>query len=568
VLGNSNSANPGAWRELGFSPEIFKFEAAPVPDAYKVEPQITELYPAAKKAFKKAFNAKFDEVLDSIHDNAGLNDIDYAYSVFGVSLNVKDNSCKKYIYRFLEHLKEVGGETEAAAFEADRWNAYASELAWKDWYDSIYLPGGKRRPAQELPNPLPAEPVVLQQPAIPWKELKNKSDNSALNYNIKIRWAFIREYTGHGRATKPDGTSAKIGELFWREEADPLPAGTGDLPGVEHSWLKNRISLTWQVTADYWKQLLVVGMTHHNEIYQQHSVVHTAQSAMSWTKRSFQYNEETEEYDEIDSGEYQESPFIFPLHEAVYRRMSMKDATQMATACCFLVLNSYSIQQVPWWASDWFRVFLIVLSVAIAVVAIASAASTGGASLVGAGKVIAGLLGGGAVAGVVGALANIVIGVGITWLLTKAAKALFGDTAGTIVGGILGLLLGGFIVGGFDPNSFINVFSTPQGWMALSTAVTDGVSVYLNEQLKQTLKDFAELVKDSNKHMKELQEAWNELYLKNRIDPASVRQYLSELLEKPEQFLTRTLMTGSDIVDVTLRQIDSFAEDRLQLSLP
>jgi hypothetical protein len=47
-----------------------------------------------------------------------------------------------------------------------------------------------------------------------------------------------------------------------------------------------------------------------------------------------------------------------------------------------------------------------------------------------------------------------------------------------------------------------------------------------------------------------------------------VSQLLNELAEKPEVFLQRTLMTGSDIVNATLAQVDDFVEDRLRLVLP
>ena len=62
----------------------------------------TVLYPLAKKALKKAIGAEYDDIETNIKDNANLGDIDYAYAVFGVSLNVKENACKKYIYKFFQ----------------------------------------------------------------------------------------------------------------------------------------------------------------------------------------------------------------------------------------------------------------------------------------------------------------------------------------------------------------------------------------------------------------------------------------------------------------------------------
>jgi predicted KAP-like P-loop ATPase len=72
---------------------------------------------------------------------------------------------------------------------------------------------------------------------------------------------------------------------------------------------------------------------------------------------------------------------------------------------------------------------------------------------------------------------------------------------------------------------------------------------------------------ESSKESGELQELINEDLLNNRIDPSTVNKYIDEVLERPDMFLTRTLMSGSDIVEATLRQINNFTEDRLRLEL-
>ena len=67
------------------------------------------LYPETKKAYKKAFGirANFDELIDKVEDNAHIGDIDYAFVTFGVSLNTKENACRKYIFRFFEELQAI-----------------------------------------------------------------------------------------------------------------------------------------------------------------------------------------------------------------------------------------------------------------------------------------------------------------------------------------------------------------------------------------------------------------------------------------------------------------------------
>ena len=96
----------------------------------------TVLYPLAKRALKKAIGAKYDDIETNIKDNANLGDIDYAYAVFGVSLNVKENACKKYIYKFFQTILEDPNQLESvsyAQYVLDFQAASASIAAWNVW---------------------------------------------------------------------------------------------------------------------------------------------------------------------------------------------------------------------------------------------------------------------------------------------------------------------------------------------------------------------------------------------------------------------------------------------------
>ena len=57
----------------------------------------------------------------------------------------------------------------------------------------------------------------------------------------------------------------------------------------------------------------------------------------------------------------EESGFIIPLHEGVYRAMGLKDSTQMATACSFMVFNCYQVVKKKWYQTGIFKIILVVI---------------------------------------------------------------------------------------------------------------------------------------------------------------------------------------------------------------
>lgn len=77
---------------------------------------LPEQYALNKKAYKKAIGgrADYDKLIDNIKDNDSIGDIDYAYVVYAVSLNTKENASKKYVYKFFQALmaQGSGGITE------------------------------------------------------------------------------------------------------------------------------------------------------------------------------------------------------------------------------------------------------------------------------------------------------------------------------------------------------------------------------------------------------------------------------------------------------------------------
>src|SRR5690606_25131092 len=100
------------------------------------------------------------------------------------------------------------------------------------------------------------------------------------------------------------------------------------------------------------------------------------------------------------------SGFIILLHEDVYHSLSLKDRTQMANACAYLVFNYYEIYETSWW-DEWGPIVLIAVFIIVAVVV---TVATGGAGIgiLGSAEAIGAALGlTGTAALIVGATANV-----------------------------------------------------------------------------------------------------------------------------------------------------------------
>ena len=501
----------------------------------------TVLYPLAKKAMKRAIGANFDDIEASIADNASLGDIDYAYAMFGVSLNTKENSCRKYIYKFFKgilddpNLVSPGDYTQ---YLLDLQAAEDSVTAWNAWRDSV-SPG--------------VEPVKLPYPEVPISKVKISSSGSHVNYHIEVLWSNIVETVGTGLIIP----TAKAGDV-WITVATGLSRtqyarmtnyATQQVDLVSLIYSDQHTTINWQETDNTWRKLVITGLVHRNFIYGVDSVFITAAEALA---------------------DPDESGFIIPLNEDLYKAMGMKDKTQMATASCFLVFNSYQIVKQKWYQTDLFKFLLIVVAVVVTVLfppagvaAKAAAVATGTA------------LGfSGATALIIGFIVNYLAAIIITKLIMDASTHVFGDKIGTIIGTIIAIVTlqvaQGLIGGQSAAVTFNNMMQAPN-LLKLTIPVGNSYANYINESSKDILKQTEQLMQDAQSKSKEIAEKYEEMFGNSDMafifDPKLLAERNAVLGESLDSFLERTLMTGSDIVDISLNMLHDFAEITLSLEL-
>ena len=506
----------------------------------------TTLYKAAKKAFKKATASKFDDVETTIKDNPSIGDIDYAYAVFGVSLNVKEQSCRKYLYRFFKAISEEPGQLTQGNYNTflDEWDAAsASIVAWNDWAS---------RPAGTLYG-LALQPTLIPYPTKPVNRMSiTNGVNPQLNYSVELSWSFLFEETGSG-LLKPD---AKKNEIWLTAGSPPdlvqVFRANEDNPGNAaklFSTIKptQYIVINWQVNLTTWKKITIHDLTYKNFIYGSLAVIYTGKEALESTE---------------------ESGFIIPLHEGIYKGMGRKHNTQMATACCFLVFNSYLEVKQKWYQTKLFKVLVIVgIVVLTIVVPPAGAVATKVAMATG---VFLGLSGTAAL--IAGFIVNYVAAAIVTNLIMKAATHVFGVKIGLIIGTIVSIVTlqagNAFLSGQSIAASFSNMMSSVN-LLKLTIPVGNAYANYLGSVTNDLQIQSQKLNEEFTSKSKEIESKYKEMFGDGAMlfDPKLLTEHNAVLGESPSAFLERTLMVGTDIVDMSLDLLHNFVDITLSTEL-
>ena len=499
------------------------------------------VYPQVKKAIRKAFNSRkatYEEIIKKMETSESLGDIDYAFAVFGVSLNVKENACREYLYRYFKNLMatQTYGKVHDDAYQADytRWLA-----AWKRYND--YLEGKLDPPPREAPE----RPTWFPQRM--WNTINIASNDSVgINYNITLNWSMIHEVTGTGKA-KPD---AKKGDIWFQIMADETPPLFIQYSGDDsQNYVNYRISvvrLYWQDENNRYRYLLIKGLTHINYVYDGKFVQIQGSDALR---------------------DPEESGFIIPMHYDTFRSMSLVSSTQMSTACCFLVLNSYEVKKTKWYQSGFFRIFLVF------VFAIVSAVFTagGGFGILGSNLALGASLGyTGVTAAIVGSLTNAIVAMVISSVIQMFSQALggkFGAILGAVIGFIVMNVASSFLSSGSFSFNWANLMKA-DNLLKLTDAAIGGYSKMLQADIADMQLEGQGVMENFEKEQKRIKDlyAQNIGYANENIDPmwlVNVRQYF---MESGDTFLSRTLMTGSDIADMSHSLLTDFAE--LTLKLP
>lgn len=515
------------------------------------------LYAECKAIYRKASGREpFKKLVDKVEENDDLSEIDYAYVQYGVSLNTSDKSCQKYLYLMFQSFIDYQN-TDAGYMASYETLIGAYELAVLQYQSWLSAQSDAYHPLYGTPRP---DTPYLAAPKTTTVQLKT-ADPRLQDSDTRISWISIAEtsHPGVGKvgAKKGDYWFVQDGEVEFAVTTSFLKTdigGTDLVPARKKSTpnIIEAITFYRQTTATSYSRLKIHGLIHENFIYGGKSVTVTAVEALN----------------DLDN-----SGFLVPLHNPTIRSMGLVDATQMATDNTFIVFNSYKIFKKKWYQTFFGMLFLI-LVVIIAAAIIAPNFVGGLSGILGQNAGLGATLGfSGTQAIIAGAFVNALAATAISMALSEVSTKLFGAKWGALIGSLLGFLFSFGMNGGF---ANLSSLFTPANLLGLSSALANGYSGYVQANIGEMQTEMFENQKDFDAEMKRIQKMIDELGGNNNLyfNPMQLTDSVkgngsetrgSYMPESLDEFIHRTTLTGSDIVDVTLSLITDFAEISLQL---
>ena len=500
------------------------------------------LYEESKKAYKKAFNSDFDELITKINENPDIDDIDYAYVVFGANLNTKNVAARQYIYEYFHRLMlQAPGSLNT---DMQNWvtNVYEPFEATTDTYvEWSELQGdiGEGSPTTEyVPEP---EYPTFQAPPI--TELRVKTDNSVLNFDMQIDWDSIREIKGTGLG-KPE---AKAGDIWFTGVAnDPYthapPRGIEPTPSEVTLYKNQVLTMWWQLTDTTWKKLEITGLVNRNYIWNNKAVI-------TWGIEAL-----------LDE---EESSFIVPLHEDVFRKLPIKVATEMSSSAAHILFNVYVITKQHWYQRGIFKVLMFVAAVVITVInppaGLAAFATALGVNVIIAAAILVAI--------------NMVVAMILMRIIVGVSVAIFGEKVGQIVANVAYLVMAMFTLDFSNTGSAIISWSKlldPVNLIAMTNAVGNGIIGLLNTEAQEYVQKTQDMMERYDSQMEDLAQKYKDVLGDgiSYIDPMGLTETSYGWYETRETFLSRTLLTGSDIAELSHKLLNNFPEITLRLDKP
>lgn len=503
---------------------------------------LPDIYEDSVKALGKALGSKksYDKVIDTLSENEDIGDVNFGYIVFGVSLNTIEDAGKHYIFNFFKYAENKSGSGESVNQEYDaQWEAADQSMTdWKLWLEA----------QEDVNDPLFGTPDIgtTPYPARPQSTFTLRS-NKGLNLLLTISWHAIEITSGTGRG-HPDILNNQV--VIVKEDV---------LVNPEQVWLgedtfdirfsqSEKISIIKQTTENEWEKVSVYGLTSNNIIYKGKGVFISSHAALDDTE---------------------ESGFLVPLNEEIFREMGLVKSTQLSTSCAYLVLNSYIVVKQKWYQTGAFKVLLVIAVIAIAVFTGGAGAAAGG--VLGTNVAVGAAVGlTGVAAVVVGAIANAIAAVIITRIITAAASKLLGDKLGSIVGAIASMVAIN-VASNFSSGStmnFVDAFKA-DNLIKFSTKLATEMGTMYQQEAEKIMRDTGRLMSEYEKELSKITSAYNEQFGNYAlIDPLKFTEIPTQIyIEQPNIFLDRTLMTGTDVADISMNAINSFTDIMLQLNL-
>jgi hypothetical protein len=487
-----------------------------------------EVYAQTSRAYKKMTKGqKLAKLVDQISENEDIGDIDHAFIMHGVCVNTQEQRSLRYIVHFFERMLSYS-TTSWAAYETMQTTLADWQTDWQAWQDgrSTWI---DEHPGEPYPPP-PARPASVT-PTTSIHIGSRIGTDATDTCNIRVKWKATRKTTGTGLG-KP---GAKVQEVWWG-------------PVTINDFNDEIVSLYQQDSANSWIRYEIIGLHFINEIYKGEAFKLGIKDALQ------------------DSAE---SAFLIPIHYDTLKSMSLVDSTQVMLSATYMVFNCYEVVKQPWYATTFFKVIIFIAMVAITVATMGAAAPglLGAAGAVGASLGFTGLM-----ATIVGAIANALAAMILTQMISYVSIKAFGPKIGAIiatVASVAAVTMGSSMMSGQSMTTAWSSLMSASNIINMTNAVGRGIAGYMQASAAEWAGKTQELQTEYEAATKKLQQQWiDEFGLGTFVfDPNMLTSNNPDgLTELPQSFLDRTLLTGSDIADMTNGMLSDFASLTLDMN--
>jgi hypothetical protein len=462
------------------------------------------VYAGHTEAYNRATGGELVEILASIEDNPSIGDIDHAYVTFGIELNTEEREGRRYIYEFMKTLIQYQNDANTGSRQITKLDLNSTHI------------------------------------------------NTTIKYNTSIEWESITESFGVGQGK----TGAVVNDIWW-VDIDATPGAPASVQGFLQGPINMGYSggsysrLYWQVSDNVYSYLDVIGMTHINRIYQGKSVQITTKVALE---------------DPDMSG------FVVPMHYPTIQNMPLSWSNELANSNRIIILNSYQVVKTKWYQKSIFRIIFSIILVVIGGFIFGPAIGLLGANA--AVGVTLGFTAGSLAAVIAGAVANAIAAIVLTQVISTVSVEVFGEKWGKLIAAIVTVMVGNMASSYQQTGSFSmdwGKFMRVDNLIGMTDSVATGVTGYANSKISGIESDMVEATEEYEDDVQSILERMDELgYSGVDLDPLMFLQQdnldnRNVTSEPSEIFLRRTLLTGSDIAEMTHALINDFVDISLKL---
>lgn len=521
------------------------------------------IYKLNKQAYKRLTSSSYDDMIKQVNSSPGILDINTGFIQLGVALNTKDPSAKDYIFNYFTNFLRSDG----AKPNEDSWLDQAILYSDSSYARAVISAQNKSSPFVNKPLP----PLYIR---TKFRYVRSVGVFSGLGIFI------VNSYSG-GKIGSKSGVYSnlkkgefKVEELWsrpysrtgWyareycRDQADRIVCRWGvDIVGNYNPYggtplgQRTRIyRITKQIEDDHYEFAEVYDVMHENIV----------KDGKSSTTFPFSYN---------DGGE--ESSCIIPLNRGIMRGMSLKNMTQFSIGVKHMTFTAWKVTKQKWYQTGLFKIVTVVVIIVISIYFPPAGAAAGGAGILGANAAIGAAIGlAGTAALVAGAAINAIAAMVVSAVLSKAATGIFGDKIGAIVGAVASVVVSGVASNMSNGASFaeaMNGLYRADNLISITKSVGTGYVGYMNAKTMDVLERTQKMLEEVENQIKDVETKMSEFTGNNAIiDPLYLTDVFGEFFEgeTSQEFIDRTLMTGSDIAEATHNLINNFANINLTLN--